>query len=251
MRRIHPTHPGKCLQMTKEFLQECLAEGLSVEQIAERIGRHPSTVSYHLKKHGLKPLGHDKHGPNGKVDPERLRQLIETGATIREAAADLGVGYSTVRHWLKRLGLETATLRRRREEKRARANGVLGVKRVCPKHGKTIFVVRPDGGYRCGKCRIAAVSDWRRRVKRRLVERAGGACERCGYDRYDGALQFHHLDAELKEFSISRNGTTRSWAELCAEADKCALLCANCHAEVEAGFVQLPPRDVPLRLLAT
>jgi transposase len=237
--------------MSKEFLEECLANGLSVRQIAERIGRHPSTVTYHLNRHGLKPLGHDKHSPNGKVDPARLRELIGAGATIREAAADLGVGYSTVRHWLKRLGLETATIRRRREEKRARASGILGVKRVCPKHGKTIFVVRPDGGYRCGKCRMAAVSNWRRRVKRRLVERAGGACELCGYNRYSGALQFHHVDAELKQFSISRNGTTRSWAELSAEADKCALLCANCHAEVEAGMVELPPRDVQLRLLAT
>jgi hypothetical protein len=156
-----------------------------------------------------------------------------------------------VRYWLKRLGLETATVRRRREGKQAQARGILGVKRVCPKHGKTIFVIRPDGGFRCGKCRIAAVSDWRRRVKRRLVERAGGACELCGYNRYDGALQFHHVDADLKEFEISRNGTTRSWAELCAEADKCALLCANCHAEVEAGVVELRPRDVPLRLLRT
>jgi transposase len=237
--------------MTKEFLEQCLAEGLSVEQIAERIGRHPSTVTYHLKKHGLKPLGHDKHSPNGKVDPERLRELMEGGATIREAATDLGVGYSTVRHWLKRLGLETATVRRRREGKQARARGVIGVKRVCPKHGKTIFVVRPDGGYRCGKCRIAAVSNWRREVKRRLVKRAGGACEICGYNRYLGALQFHHLDAELKKFSISQFASLLSWEELCVEADKCALLCANCHAEVEAGVVELPPRDVSLRLHAT
>jgi transposase len=236
--------------MTKEELKRYLADGLSLEQIAHRIGRHPSTVSYHLRKHGLEALGHDKHAPNGKVDPDRLRSMVESGATIREAARELEVGYSTVRHWLKRLGLETETVRRRREDKQARANGVHGIERHCPKHGRTIFVSRPEGGYRCGKCRIAAVGIWRRRVKQRLVVRAGGRCEICGYDRYDGALQFHHRDPRTKAFSISRNGTTRSFDEACAEADKCALLCANCHAEVEAGYVELPSDSAPLRLRA-
>ena len=92
--------------MKKEFLEGCLAEGLSLEQIGERIGRNASTVSYHLKRHGLSPVGHGVHAPNGKVDPERLQQLIAGGATVRSAATELGVSYSTVRHWLKRLGLE-------------------------------------------------------------------------------------------------------------------------------------------------
>lgn len=232
----------------KKELEDYLAEGLSLEQIAERIGRHPSTVSHHLKRHGLTALGNARHAPNGKVEPERLRELIEDGRTIREAAAELGVGYSTVRHWLKRRGLETATVRRRRLGRKARADGAYGITRVCPRHGKTIFVRRAEGGWRCGKCRMAAVGRWRRRVKERLVERAGGACQICGYRRYLGALQFHHIAPESKEFSISRNGTTRSYAELCGEADKCALLCANCHAEVEAELVPLPDGNVPLRL---
>jgi transposase len=237
--------------MTKEELEGYLAEGLSLEQIAERIGRHPSTVSYHLKKHGLKAIGHDVHAPNQKVEPVRLRELIGSGMTIREVARELDVGYSTVRYWLKRLDLETQTVRRRKEDKQARANGIRGVQRICPKHGRTIFVSRPEGGFRCGRCRVAAVGKWRRRVKERLVQRAGGECEICGYSRYYGALQFHHIDPGSKEFSISRNGTTRSFDEVCAEADKCVLLCANCHAEVEAGAADLSSRQAPLRLLST
>jgi hypothetical protein len=65
----------------------------------------------------------------------------------------------------------------------------------------------------------------------------------CGYDKYAGALQFHHLDPAAKAFVLSRDGSTRSLSEARAEAAKCVLLCANCHAEVEAAKVMLPAAD--------
>ena len=52
-------------------------------------------------------------------------------------------------------------------------------------------------------------------------------CRLCGYDRFVGALQFHHLDPESKRFSLSMRGCTRSFAELREEAAKCVLLCAQ------------------------
>jgi hypothetical protein len=60
-----------------------------------------------------------------------------------------------------------------------------------------------------------------------LVELRGGRCEDCGYDRTVAALEFHHRDRNTKEFTLgSFNG---SWKRLLAEAEKCDLLCANCH----------------------
>lgn len=82
------------------------------------------------------------------------------------------------------------------------------------------------------------VSAWRRRMKRLLVGEAGGRCQICGYDRYMGALQFHHVDPAEKSFPLSMRGCTRSIAELRTEAAKCQLLCANCHAEVEHGVAE-------------
>ena len=65
-----------------------------------------------------------------------------------------------------------------------------------------------------------------------IVER-GGACERCGYNKYFGALDWHHLDPTEKEFGISgRRGSPID--ELRKETDKCQLLCKNCHCEVHA-----------------
>jgi len=39
--------------MQKELLEERLAEGMSLEAIGKRVGKHESTVSYWLKKHGF------------------------------------------------------------------------------------------------------------------------------------------------------------------------------------------------------
>lgn len=98
-----------------------------------------------------------------------------------------------------------------------------------------------DGnGKRCLKCRSAAVSKRRRKLKEILVSEAGGACVSCGYDRYAGAMHFHHVDPSTKEFHLAHRGVARSLAKARAEAAKCVLLCANCHAEVEEGITQLP-----------
>jgi hypothetical protein len=71
------------------------------------------------------------------------------------------------------------------------------------------------------------------------VREAGGRCSLCGYERYIGALGFHHLDPAEKRFSISYLGASRALGRARAEAQKCVLLCANCHAEVEAGVARL------------
>ena len=86
----------------------------------------------------------------------------------------------------------------------------------------------------CGvRCKSKYHVDRRRKMlKRMALTYKGGACERCGYASCEAALTFHHLEPAHKDFSISADGTTRSWARIRSELDKCALLCANCHAEV-------------------
>ncbi len=235
----------------KGFLQSCIAQGMSLEQIGELVGKHPSTVSYHLKKHGLRPVGQERHAPTGAVDPERLRFLIEEqGASIHTAASEFGSSYSTTRYWVRKLGLKTRRMIRLQQSREARANGDGGAWLECLVHGQTWFFARPDSGFRCSKCSSEAVSNSRRRLKLRLVERAGGCCELCAYDRCVWALQFHHVVPELKKFNLSREGVTRSFEEAAEEADKCVLLCANCHAELEAGLVELPTELLEVRLLA-
>jgi hypothetical protein len=101
------------------------------------------------------------------------------------------------------------------------------------------LVRRREGGYRCVRCRAEQVTDWRRRVKARLVAEAGGRCTVCGYDRCLAALQFHHVDPAQKRFHLAAGGVARSLERLREEVAKCVLLCSNCHAEVEAGVTDL------------
>ena len=71
------------------------------------------------------------------------------------------------------------------------------------------------------------------------IEYKGSKCCVCGYNKYFGALQFHHTNPQEKEFSLSKKGLTRSWDKIKIELDKCILVCANCHAEIHAGIIEI------------
>jgi len=113
--------------------------------------------------------------------------------------------------------------------------------RTCGKHGDTNHYVRKErkDGWRCSKCLNEAVNRRRNKIKRLLVEEHGGQCKICGYNRYDGALDFHHIDPSQKDFAVSAGGFNRSKERSREEAAKCVLLCRNCHAEVERGITTL------------
>jgi len=84
----------------------------------------------------------------------------------------------------------------------------------------------------------AAVAKRRKAVRQKAIEYKGGKCQLCGYKKCFEALEFHHFLNE-KNFGISQKGYTRSWEKVKKELDRCVLLCANCHREVENGVTQL------------
>jgi hypothetical protein len=232
--------------MDRELLKRYLDEGLSLPQIGLLTNRDPSTVGYWVEKHGLVANGKAKYAPRGGLTREQLEPLVEDGVTLEEMAAELDRSVSTIRHWLKRHGLKTRNRRGRRPAVDHRAldakvaAGDRTVRAVCHRHGETEFAIA--GARRrlqCKLCRAEAVARRRRKVKETLVEEAGGRCLLCGYDRYVGALQFHHVDRKTKSFGIAQKGVTRGIDKLREEAEKCVLLCSNCHAEVEAGVTGL------------
>jgi transposase len=226
--------------MDRGSLELLLGQGLSVEKIAKRFSKHPSTVSYWMAKHGLEAVNREKHAARGGIERERLEPLVEAGMTLAEIAQELERSTATVRLWLRRHGLRTLAARRAETFRAARDAGVLTVTRSCESHGETSFVLEGRGYYRCKRCRAEGVARRRRKLKEILVADAGGRCCVCGYDRFPCALEFHHLDRHDKRLQISANGVTLSLDALREEARKCVLLCSNCHAEVESGVTKLP-----------
>ena len=110
------------------------------------------------------------------------------------------------------------------------------IQRKCNSHGLTDFVLEGSGYYRCKKCRSSNVIKRRAKAIMLVREYKGGSCEICGYNKCMPALEFHHKDPTTKEFSICSDGSTRSLDRMKKEADKCHLLCANCHREVHSGL---------------
>ena len=221
--------------MERDQLEQLLSAGRSQREIGELYGLAESTVGYWLKRHGLEAAHRERVAARGGLARESLEPLVEAGLTVRQIAATVDRSYTTVRYWLRRHGLRT------QHRSPGRSRGGEDPVRECRRHGEVAYVRNSaDGQLRCPKCRSADVSARRRRVKETLVAEAGGCCALCGYDRYQGALHFHHLDPASKTFALSLSGLTLALDKLRAEAAKCVLLCGNCHAEIEAGVAVLP-----------
>lgn len=69
--------------------------------------------------------------------------------------------------------------------------------------------------------------------KKEIIQKMGGKCSKCGYNRNFAALEFHHNDETKKDFQLDvRSLSNRSKDKLITEVSKCILLCANCHREL-------------------
>lgn len=154
-----------------------------------------------------------------------LENLIDKGYSIRQISEECNKSHTSIRYWLARFKLKTKfkSFKSLKKEK-------FGTKQICKKHGLTEFSTGKK--HACRKCAVDAVQARRLKIKILAVEYKGGKCEKCGYNKCIGALEFHHLNPEEKDFSIGSKGYTRSWEQVKIELDKCILVCSNCHKEI-------------------
>jgi len=77
------------------------------------------------------------------------------------------------------------------------------------------------------------------RIKKKVwaIQYKGGKCQKCGYSKCIGALDFHHIDPSTKEAGWEQM-RKMSKENMIKELDKCILVCANCHREIH--YTQTP-----------
>jgi transposase-like protein len=177
-----------------------------------------------------------------KID---LLSMVEQGMSTHQIAKNTGKGQTTIRHWLKKFGLKTKPLYKARKKQIVKNENGVEMK-VCPQCksqkelSKDNFYITSNGkahGW-CKKCNDEIAYKRQRELKQKCVDMKGGKCIFCGYSRYIGSMDFHHIEPNEKEYSIS-DLKTYSFEKIKVELDKCILVCRNCHGELHGGLINL------------
>lgn len=189
--------------MVKSMKNEILKlreEGKTYNEIKDITGLSKSTISYHCKRNGFDGRIDGKGLKNKNIN--EIKEFYKTH-TLDETSNEFNIGKSSIK-------LIVDTKRKRLTE-----------------------IEKKEYNYK-------HVKSFRKKNKERAVEYKGGKCVKCGYKRCISALDFHHLDPNKKDFSISQN-MNMSWDKIKKEIDKCILVCSNCHREIHEELLVCTP----------
>lgn len=172
---------------------------------------------------------------------EKILLLRSGGKSYKDIRKELGCTLSVISHHCKRAGMDSPNIRfihpsevQISEFNRLYLEGytakkvgeMTGFSKPCVLKHLSV----PKRRRSTGTTKSQSVISWRKRTKGKLVTYLGGKCQLCGYNKCIGALEFHHRNPLEKDFTIG--GNSRSFERLKEEADKCLLVCANCHSEI-------------------
>lgn len=242
----------------KEKIIYLRKQGKSVNEISNELNCAKSTVSYHINNVGLGGKISDNKQKISKtsfdldINSPEVKKIIELrkcGSTYDEIFSKTTIPKDYLKRLFRDLKLDGANfytkyknldtenvIKKYLELKSMRKTAKFfnvdrsTLRKVIPDDIVNKFTIKKINPNQRKENQKKAVIDWRRRQKEKLVEYKGGECEKCGYDKSIQALQFHHLNPDEKDFSIS--GKSYSFEKMKKEVDKCIMVCANCHIEI-------------------
>lgn len=163
-----------------------------------------------------------------------LENLVEKGFSSYQIADKLECSQTNIRYWLNKFELTT---------KKNITKNITNSK-VCPscnadKELKEFYSKRGKigGSSYCKLCSKEEGRERARKFKLKCVNYKGGKCEKCGYDKYIGALEFHHIDPKQKDFGMANVKQHSFNDKIKNELDKCIMVCSNCHKEIHGSMV--------------
>ncbi len=223
---------------------ELRKKGLTINEIVQELKCAKSTVSYHINNAGLGGIRHEFL--NGISDDiiEKIKQHRIELKTYDEIKKDINISEDKLIKICRNLKLSKPvnTLKKKKLIREEVLNFYKDVNslRKTAEYFKTSrdnirkYITDEEINFnkknKILKTKSQAVVDWRKRKKIELVKYKGGCCEKCGYNKSYEVLQFHHINPNEKDFTIS--GKSYSVERLKKEVDKCILVCANCHREI-------------------
>ena len=168
------------------------------------------------------------------MEKELLENYLNEGYSLNQISKITGKSLTSVRYWKDKHSLESLfdSIKDKQVE-------VYGEFRFCPRCKKDVkteqFYKRrgkENSSVYCKNCTSDQTLERMRKLKSQMIEYKGGSCVRCGYEKYQGALEFHHLDPKEKDFNPSRLKKYAFDERVKFELDKCILVCSNCHREI-------------------
>jgi DNA-binding transcriptional ArsR family regulator len=235
----------------RDAVVELLADGLSSNEIAHRLGVAQATVGYHLQVlreagEPQKPWNRRHTGPVAAPEVTRaeIQRLLETGQNRAAVAELLGVARSTVTYHARKLGENIDERCARRydwEEIRhyyeeghsvAECRRRFGFNRQTWHSAVLRGVITPrPGRMPLEQLLVAGPRRNRNHLKRRLFD-AGiktRRCESCGLNEWRGMaipLTLHHLNGDRHDNRL----------------ENLQILCPNCHGQTDTWAGRNIPR---------
>jgi len=177
------------------------------------------------------------------MDKNKLINLVNDNYSTYDISSELGKSQTTIRYWLKKYKIKTKLPFYRGGNKK---KWLVNSKLTCSlcKDNKPLsnfYPKRTSNGYHtyCKECLSKLIIKRQRDFKIKCVEYKGGKCYCCGYKKYLGALEFHHINPKHKDFVISRTSRVSFNDKIKKELDKCILVCSNCHKEIHGGLINI------------
>ena len=156
----------------------------------------------------------------------QLETHIGANRTIRQISELETTSFTNIRYWLAKYGLRT----------KGRQVGQSTKKHKCVCGQKDPKQFYGHQKVLCKGCHQTKTIKRQRDNKQKARNWLGGKCVHCNFDKFQVALDIHHLDPGIKDPNFNRSASW-SWERVQKELVDCVLLCRNCHMAYHAGLL--------------